>query len=624
MSGRIPAAVAAFALILAACGGDDSSPTNPNPDPDPTGTVTVVLRTGMWPAPSGEGLVPEMPAVDQVDFAVATADSSFEASYRTGMDTYAQVQLDLPEAVMARIDCEALDAGGMPLFRSVTYRVLPADDDTLVANMADAADQTPPEHGGALTATVLGATEVELSWPMATDGAGPDPAVAYLVWAQPAAVVAKDLNAPTVAIPAGQTSVVVGGLAAGERHEFALAAIDPAGNVSNQTVVAGANLLATSACVWVDVATGSDGPGRGTYEQPCKTITYALSISSGEPVYVEAGTYSAATGEVFPLVLKDGTRLAGDIHWPTGRPQAVIEVGTTDAAITVPVNGTISGFVIRNPAGGMNYGIDAFTGNVRVDHVRIEGQNATSGIRAGARAHVSYCTVRGLYAGRGISFYGNEPKTAWSCLVEDCATGINIDGRDAFVHLSLVRDCTMGIVMGGLEIGDTRDILVSRTFVRSCANGFDIQKVQDLILANVTAYQCTQTGINMSVVDETVLVVSCHIDGSPVGISVRSGNPVIEKTNLVCNRVNLYVGGDGLVDATGNRWDHGSLVLYELEDEYDICPDSDICYDGSYSLTPLPLYTPTRGTTGCLNIGIMPRAPKALPAFLERVTPRTD
>lgn len=629
MSGRISAALAAVALsalILAACSSDDSSPTGPGPDPDPAppGTVSVVLRTGMWPAPSGAGLVPDMPPVLQVDFSVTTADSIYrDTHYLAGAEDFAEVTMVLPAGAMSRISCWAPDPGGVILHRSVTYRVLPSFDDTLVVNLADATDQTPPVMDGAVTATALGAREFVLEWEPATDGGEPDPDAAYLVWAEETAVVAKADDLPLVAVPAGQTSVVVGDLLPGGHYDITVAAVDRAGNMGVLSAVTGVFLLAPNQCYWVNGTTGVDAPDRGTFENPCRTITYALALSSGEPVYVDAGTYSAATGETFPLVLKDGTRLAGDIHWPTGRPQVILEVGTANAAIEVPISGSVSGFAIENAAGGMNYGIDAFTGDVRVDHVRIEGLNASSGIRSGARAHISYCTVRGLTVGRGISFYGDDPQTAWSCLVEDCASGITINGRDAFVHLCLVRDCNMGITIWGEQVGDTGDIQVSRTFVRDCTNGFDIQRVDDVLLLSDTVWRCTQMGIHLAFADDTVNVASCHIDGSPTGVYARWGEPVISQSSLVCNRVNLYVEGDGQVVATGNRWDHASPVVYELDDEYDVCDDCDICYDGSYSLTPPPLYDPTLGRTGCLSIGVMPRAPKALPEFLERLAATT-
>jgi hypothetical protein len=532
--------------------------------------------------------------------------------------------MDLPAGAMGRITCLSSDAAGTVLHRGVVYRVLPTADDTLAIDLADAADTTPPVVGGSLTATVLGATEVELSWPMATDGGQPDPAAAYLVWAQPAtAPGTKDLNAPTMSVPAGQTSVVVGGLLAGERHEFALAAVDPAGNVSHQTAVAGANLMATSACVWVDVGTGSDAPGRGTYDQPYKTITYALDQSAGEPVYVAAGTYSAATGETFPLVLKDGTNLAGDIHWPTGRPQVTLEVGTTEAAIQVPVSGSVSGFVIENPGGGMNFGIDARDGDVRVDHVRIDGLNGSGGVILGAEGIVRHCTIRGFYAGRGIVGYGSGHKTVWSCLVEDCSTGIALGGSDGFIHLCLVRDCINGISVAGEDVGSGVAIQVSRSIVRGCSDGFSVQDARDTLLLGNLVWQCTQMGIHLSDVDSSVRIDGCHVDACPTGIYVRRGDPVITHSTLVCNRVNLFAGGTGQVDATHCRWDNDPPTVYELEDEYDICPDGDVCYDGNYSGTPVPLLSPVTGTTGCLNLGVVPNVPKALPGFLEKVTPRT-
>ncbi len=63
---------------------------------------------------------------------------------------------------------------------------------------------------------------------------------------------------------------------------------------------------------YVDGASGSDANG-GTKSAPWATISHALSQSAeAVTIIVAAGTYSAATGEVFPLVLKRDQSLIGD------------------------------------------------------------------------------------------------------------------------------------------------------------------------------------------------------------------------------------------------------------------------------------------------------------------------
>jgi len=63
----------------------------------------------------------------------------------------------------------------------------------------------------------------------------------------------------------------------------------------------------------VDAVDGNDGTADGTCALPYKTITNALAASTfGNVVWVNSGTYNAANGEVFPLVVPAGVSLVGD------------------------------------------------------------------------------------------------------------------------------------------------------------------------------------------------------------------------------------------------------------------------------------------------------------------------
>ncbi len=75
----------------------------------------------------------------------------------------------------------------------------------------------------------------------------------------------------------------------------------------------GRSFLFTPPCsfgVHVD-QNGSDTAGCGSLQQPCYSISFGLTQTSGhEPVFVAQGDYgSLTTGEIFPLVLKEGTSL---------------------------------------------------------------------------------------------------------------------------------------------------------------------------------------------------------------------------------------------------------------------------------------------------------------------------
>ncbi|MEY3223337.1 MAG: hypothetical protein RLZZ203_2193, partial [Cyanobacteriota bacterium] len=66
--------------------------------------------------------------------------------------------------------------------------------------------------------------------------------------------------------------------------------------------------------LFVSSSLGNDKTGNGTAIAPWQTITQALEASPPNSVIILApGTYSAKTGEVFPLMLKPGVAIQGDI-----------------------------------------------------------------------------------------------------------------------------------------------------------------------------------------------------------------------------------------------------------------------------------------------------------------------
>ncbi len=71
---------------------------------------------------------------------------------------------------------------------------------------------------------------------------------------------------------------------------------------------------ASGTVIYVNSTTGSDASGAGAAEAtPYKTITYALTKAQpNTTIKLAPATYSADTGESFPLVIKQGVTLRGD------------------------------------------------------------------------------------------------------------------------------------------------------------------------------------------------------------------------------------------------------------------------------------------------------------------------
>lgn len=111
----------------------------------------------------------------------------------------------------------------------------------------------------------------------------------------------------------------------------------------------------------------------GTQDYPMKTLYRALEqAQAGTIVHVAQGTYSEATGEVFPLRIADGIRVIGD---PANRGQAVSiqgggahrgTIGTLQVTLILEAGAELRGVTIENPRGnGTGVWIDGETATLR-------------------------------------------------------------------------------------------------------------------------------------------------------------------------------------------------------------------------------------------------------------------
>ena len=78
---------------------------------------------------------------------------------------------------------------------------------------------------------------------------------------------------------------------------------------------------------WVDAINGSDS-NPGSQSQPFKTITKAVTTAgTNQIIQVLPGTYNAALGESFPITLKSGQSLVGDVPNNGNGPSPTLVVG---------------------------------------------------------------------------------------------------------------------------------------------------------------------------------------------------------------------------------------------------------------------------------------------------------
>jgi parallel beta-helix repeat protein len=144
--------------------------------------------------------------------------------------------------------------------------------------------------------------------------------------------------------------------------------------------------------LYVSASRGNDS-GDGTQRAPLRTITRALKLAEPDTVILLApGTYSAATGEVFPLILRSGVTVQGN---PLDRGEKVILRGGGDyisptfarqnITLLAAKGSTLSGVTVTNP-NSRGYGLwvessspvvvkNTFTGNTH-DGISVVGNSS--------------------------------------------------------------------------------------------------------------------------------------------------------------------------------------------------------------------------------------------------------
>ncbi len=109
--------------------------------------------------------------------------------------------------------------------------------------------------------------------------------------------------------------------------------------------------------LFVNPSVGDDKVGNGSEQTPWKTITRAMEVAAPNTTIILAqGTYSSATGEVFPLILKPGITIQGDVR-SKGRGTVIQggddylsrSFGKQNVGIVAANDTTVTGITVTNP-----------------------------------------------------------------------------------------------------------------------------------------------------------------------------------------------------------------------------------------------------------------------------------
>lgn len=182
--------------------------------------------------------------------------------------------------------------------------------------------------------------------------------------------------------------------------------------------------------IYVSSSRGNNS-GDGSQIAPLRTITQALQFAEANTVILVApGTYSAATGEVFPLMLKAEVILQGN---PFDRGEKIILQGGGDftsptfnrqnVAVVAGQGSTLSGLTITNP-NSLGYGLWIESSSPVVVKNTFKGN-----------AH------------EGISIVGNSaPIVQENNFLENGATGITVAGNSqAEIRDNLFQETGLGV-----------------------------------------------------------------------------------------------------------------------------------------------------------------------------------
>ncbi|MEH2156262.1 DUF1565 domain-containing protein [Nostoc sp.] len=207
--------------------------------------------------------------------------------------------------------------------------------------------------------------------------------------------------------------------------------------------------------LFVNPNVGNDKAGNGSESAPVKTITQALRLANANTVIMlSMGTYSAETGEEFPLMLKSGVSIQGN---PSNQGKDIIIQGGGDylsrsfAGQNVTIVGAnqaiLTGVTVTNP-NRRGYGLWIESSNPVVAENTFSG-STQDGISVSGNAAP---TISKNYFDRnganGITIAGNSSPQVKENVFHQTGFGINIAQNSAPIVIgNQIQNNRSGIVV---------------------------------------------------------------------------------------------------------------------------------------------------------------------------------
>ena len=532
--------------------------------------------------------------------------------------------VSVPRGGARLFEALAYSVGDTLLYNAYTYADVFDAANIVTLSMIGTTDSTPPTFGGLAAVQKSSGDAVTLSWTAGMDDTASSLELVYLVYASKSSG-GQSFTSPGFTTDPGETVYTINGLAMGTTYHFVVRAMDPAGNIDTNVVEVSASTYSSGAGLYVDVNSGTDGPSCGTSSDPCKTITYALTLTPGdEAIYIAKGIYDNTAGESFPLTLKTGTSLLGDLVFyqvfPTTSgnvlrgtlmPASVIRpaVAYTDSVIVGEDGAYISG-ILMDLRPSINNGLVAVDGSgksIFMNWSALYGPADPAiyrnGVRIGAGSKVKHSLITDF---KGMAVYGYEGYVTISHnVLKNNEHGVSV--TDSHIYRNSIKNNLFGVSCGP-------DTLVFSNYISGNYRGIDQPgggtKIESNWIVNNESHGIWIIGNDEAA--DTVIVKGNHIRNNQIGIEIKGRRKaVINGNDLICNdivnflTIASYADTTVETDITYNRWDHNPPTITTWE-ETGGCPDGDICFNEVYYGTRPPVYLPTNGTENCGSIAIAP------------------
>ena len=226
--------------------------------------------------------------------------------------------------------------------------------------------------------------------------------------------------------------------------------------------------------LYVDPVRGSDG-GRGTEAEPFKTIAYAIAQAGpNTTIQLSPGTYSAETGETFPLRLKSGITLQGnkssqgrDILITGGGDFVSPSWAKQNVAIRATDSTKLSGLTLSNPnVRGSAVWVE--TGTPIIANNTFRNNHREGVFVAGSATPELRDNLFEQNSGNGISFTRNSGGLLIGNTIRSSGYGVAIGDRsNPLMNDNQITDNRSGVVISG----EARPVLRQNTITNNQQDG---------------------------------------------------------------------------------------------------------------------------------------------------------